>query len=178
VFTLQQRSSGTFAGALTATSSNVCANTRTVTFTRTGDVDVNKVPDPAAQPPRVVSPAEALHGRYQSTRTFTNGLPQTQQNYAVITRCLRTGDRCMSYFHASSSDAPLVFGGGKWTWDVDGLGQCRSGVSTQLKDTGQYPLPQPPQNPITRLTGHGHHEQSAPCAASGDFDETFTRTGD
>jgi serine/threonine protein kinase len=178
VFTLQPRSPGTFTGALTATSSNVCANTRTVTFTRTGDVDVNKVPDPAGQPPRVVSPAEALHGRYQSTRTFTNGLPQTQQNYTVTTRCLRTGDRCMSYFHAASSDAPLVFGGGKWIWDVDGLGQCRSGASTHLKDTGHYPLPQPPQDPITRLTGHGHHEQSAPCAAIGDFDETFTRTGD
>ncbi|OBA82482.1 hypothetical protein A9W99_01950 [Mycobacterium sp. 1164966.3] len=178
VFTLQPRSAGTFTGALTATSSNVCSNSRTVTFTRTGDVDVNKVADPAGQPPRVVSPAEALHGRYQSTRTFTNGLPQTQQNYAVTTRCLRTGDRCMSYFHAQSSDVPLVFGGGKWIWDVDGLGQCGSGMNTHLKDTGEYPLPQPPQDPIARLTGHGHHEQSAPCAATADFNETFTRTGD
>jgi tRNA A-37 threonylcarbamoyl transferase component Bud32 len=178
VFTLQSRSPGVFAGALTAMSGNVCANTRTVTFTRTGDVDVGKVPDPAGQPARVESPAEALHGRYQSTRTFTNGLPPAQQNYTVTTRCLRTGDRCMSYFHASSSDAPLVFGSGKWIWDVDGLGQCGSGASTHLRDTGQYPLPQPAQNPIVRLTGHGHHEQSAPCAASGDFDETFTRTGD
>jgi hypothetical protein len=65
-----------------------------------------------------------------------------------------------------------------WIWDVDGLGQCGSGVNTHLKDTGQYPLPQPPQDPITRLAGHGHHEQSAPCAVTGDFDETFTRTGD
>ena len=41
---------------------------RTVTFTRTGDVDINSLPDPATLPPRVVSPAEALHGRYHISR--------------------------------------------------------------------------------------------------------------
>lgn len=39
-----------------------------MTFTRTGNVDVNAdfkgVVDPAGLPPRVVSPAEALRGRY------------------------------------------------------------------------------------------------------------------
>jgi serine/threonine-protein kinase len=36
----------------------------------------------------------------------------------------------------------------------------------------------PPQDPIATLTGHGHWEQSEPCAVSVEFDETFTRTGD
>jgi hypothetical protein len=35
-----------------------------------------------------------------------------------------------------------------------------------------------PQDPIATLTGHGHWEQSEPCAVSVEFDETFTRTGD
>jgi hypothetical protein len=51
--------------------------------------------------------------------------------------------------------------------DIPGCGP------THLKTTAPYPLPQPLQNPITMLTGHGHHEQSGI-----DFDETITRTGD
>jgi serine/threonine-protein kinase len=43
---------------------------------------------------------------------------------------------------------------------------------------GEYPMPQPPQNPITLLKGHGHHQQSGNCLISVDFDETLTRTGD
>jgi serine/threonine protein kinase len=179
VLTLRPRPDGTLTGVYTMTSSNVCLDTRTVTFTRTGDVDVGSVPDPAGQPPRALSPAEALHGHYHSTRTFTNThkLPELQTDYTVTTDCLRTGDRCMSYFHESQSDIPLVFAGGKWSWDVVGDGMC-GGAITHLTDTGQYPLPEPLQNPITRLTGRGHHEQGAPCAHSGDFNQTFTRTGD
>ena len=178
VFTLQLRPDGTLAGAYTATSANACAYTRTVTFTRVGDLDVRKVADPTSQPPRAASPAEALHGHYHSTRTFTNGIPERQEDYAVTTECLRTGDRCMSYFHEPLSDIPLIFSDGKWNWDIDAEAQCGSEVSSHLKVTAQYPLPQPPQNPITRLAGNGHHEQGAPCARSGDFDQTFTRTGD
>jgi serine/threonine-protein kinase len=48
----------------------------------------------------------------------------------------------------------------------------------RVTKTGQYPLPQPLQNPITLLTGSGHQQQTDPCGASVDFDETFTRTGD
>ena len=50
-----------------------CAAKRTVKFTRTGDPDPNKVPDPAVLPPRAVTPADALHGSYRQTTTFTNG---------------------------------------------------------------------------------------------------------
>ncbi|EUA09938.1 anchored-membrane serine/threonine-kinase domain protein [Mycobacterium kansasii 732] len=47
-----------------------------------------------------------------------------------------------------------------------------------LEKAGQYPLPHPPQDPITTLTGHGNQEQTGSCAANVDFDETFTRTGE
>jgi serine/threonine-protein kinase len=47
-----------------------------------------------------------------------------------------------------------------------------------MKSSGLYPLPQPPGDPIAKLTGRAHQEQTAPCALNTDFDETFTRTGD
>jgi hypothetical protein len=53
-----------------------------------------------------------------------------------------------------------------------------SGAPMRVTKTGQYPLPQPLQNPITLLTGNGRQQQTEPCAVSVDFDETFTRTGD
>jgi Protein kinase domain len=178
VFTLQPRRDGTLAGEYTRTAGNACVEKRTVTFTRTGDVDVNSLPDPLTVPPRVVSPAEALHGLYHMTRTFTPQHPQEQLDLAVSTDCLRTGDRCMSYFHAPGNAIPLVFGGGNWIWDVEYDDKCPGGDPMHRKITAQYSLPQPPQDPITLLTGHGHQEQTGSCAAKADFDQTFTRTGD
>jgi serine/threonine-protein kinase len=70
VFTLQPRTDGTLAGEWSMTSSGCRAFKRAVILTRTGDVDVDSLPDPASQPPRVVSPAEALRGRYHMTMTF------------------------------------------------------------------------------------------------------------
>src|SRR5262249_40383627 len=115
VFTLEPGPNGTFTGNYTATAANLCGGQHTVTFTRTGDVDINTLPDPAALPPRVVSPAEALYGHYRQLRSFSVRAPQQQYDFAVTTNCLRTGDRCMSYFHApSGAVVPLVFGGGNW----------------------------------------------------------------
>jgi hypothetical protein len=65
-FTLQPRPDGTFVGEVTQTMTKGCANKRTVTFTRTGDVDVMGLRSPGTLPARVVSPAEALHGRYRN----------------------------------------------------------------------------------------------------------------
>ena len=179
VFTLQPRPDGTLVGEYTATAAKGCADKRTVTLTRTGGVDDGKVADPARQPTRVVSPAEALHGSYRTARTFSNGGQRQQLTAAATTACLRTGDRCMSYLREEAGFVPLVFGAGKWNMQIDDDGQCpQSGETTRIKDTGTYPLPQPAQDPITLLTGRGHHDQSAPCALSADFDETLTRTGD
>jgi tRNA A-37 threonylcarbamoyl transferase component Bud32 len=179
VFTLQPRPDGTLAGEYTTAAANACADKRTVIFTRTGDVDVNSLPDPAGQPPRVVSPAQALRGHYHATETFGNGIPQAVLNTAVTTDCLRTGDRCMSYFHEPSGDQPLVFAAGTWTLNIGGNIRCPGSEETaHVKSSGQYRLPQPPRDPIVRLTGRGHQEQTPPCAVNTDFDETYTRTGD
>jgi predicted Ser/Thr protein kinase len=180
VFALQPQPDGTLTGDYSAITSNGCAGKGSVTFTRTGDVDVNSLPDPATLPPRVVSPADALHGRYLETTTFANGQPPTETTFSVTTDCLRTGDRCMSYFHAPASGfVALVFGGGQWTSDLEGDAKCPySGDPSHVTETAQFPLPQPPQNPIATLTGHGHQVHTGSCAINTDVDITFTRIGD
>jgi predicted Ser/Thr protein kinase len=178
VFTLQTHPDGTLSGEYSSTASNDCGFKRAVTFTRTGDVDVNSLPDPASQAPRVVSPAEALHGRYHDTMTYTNGREPPEIDLAVRTDCLRTGDRCMSYFHAPDHPSALVFGGGKWSYDIEGDIPCPVGGTAHRKVTADYPLPQPPQDPIGLLTGHGHLEASGSACVGGDFNDKFVRTGD
>ena len=182
VFTLQPRPDGTLSGENIRTTSDQCQEKRSVTFTRTRDVDVNAdfkgVADPAQLAPRVMSPAEALRGRYSITRTFAGRSPQQLGDSSVTTYCLRTGERCMSYFSVASGDIPLVFEGGNWVWHNEDDGPCPNSEMSHLTATGQFPLPQPPQNPIPVLTGHGTWVQTGSCAVNLGFDETFTRTGD
>jgi serine/threonine-protein kinase len=182
VFTLQPRPDGTLSGETTrAVSISGCVVKRTVTFTRTGDPDVNKVPDPAVLPPRTVSPAQALHGRYHESTTFTNGnIVPGQDDLTVQTNCLRTGDRCMSLFHAPDGVVTLVFSGGKWTRDEAGMTPCPGGGTAHITVTAEYPLPDRMDDPIAVLTGRGTQNVAAgsACAGGGDFVDTFERTGD
>jgi hypothetical protein len=84
----------------------------------------------------------------------------------------------MSYFHSPSRDTLLIFSGGNWVLNVAHFDNVSGCEHLYEKVTGQYALPQPPQDPIMLLTGHGHAEQTGNCAVSVDFDETYTRTGD
>lgn len=177
VLVLQPAPDGSLTGEYRGESSNSCAAKRTVTFTRTGDVDINSLPDPADLPPRVVSPAEALHGHYRIKRNFGRYGPQQEDEF-VTTDCLRTGDRCMSYFYTPVSDQPMVFGGGKWIVSVSYPETFKGCNNLYYSSTAEFPLPQPPQNPVTLLTGHGHVTQSGSCAVDTDFTETITRNGD
>ncbi len=179
VMILQPRPDGTLAGEITKTSANNCSVKKAVTFARTGDVDVNSVPDPASQAPRVISPAEALRGRYHDTVSWSNGAKPDEYDWVVRTDCLRTGERCMSFFHAPpDSSRPLVFSSRTWNLSRESNAQCTAGGTTTVKYTAEFSLPQPAQDPIALLTGHGHHEQTAPCVLSVEYDEKFTRTGD
>jgi serine/threonine protein kinase, bacterial len=180
VFTLQPQPDGTLTGDTTRSTINSCsAAKRTVTFTRTGDPDLTKVPDPASLPPRAASPSTALHGRYHETITYANGgSAPGQDDLMVRTVCLRNGDRCMSLFHAIDGVVPLVFGGGKWTRDDEGTVPCNSGGTAHIKLSAEYPLPDPLQDPIPLLTGHGRNETIGSTCAGGDFEDKFERTGD
>ncbi len=180
VFTLQPQPDGTLSGDTTRGTTNSCsAFKRTVAFTRTGDADTTKVPDPAGLPPRAVSPASTLHGRYHEAITYANGsfIPG-QDDLTVHTDCLRTGDRCMSMFHAPDGVVPLVFAAGKWTRDDVGTVPCNLGGMTQIKISAEYPLPADLQDPIQELIGHGSNVSTGSACTGGDFEDKFTRTGD
>ena len=180
VITLQPKPDGTLSGQYRATNKDRCSSIRTVTFTRTGDVDVNSLPDPGNQTARVSTPAEALHGRYHRTITWPGRRPPTFDDEDVITDCLRTGDRCMSYFHDTKGADPLVFADGKWTSSSDHDYDCTPDQRAHNVSTSEFPLPQPPQAPITLLTGHGHSDVSPgnKCSGSLDFQTKYERTGD
>jgi len=181
-FRLQPRPDGTLVGTHSRTTANSCAEKRAVTFTRTGDVDYNadfhSLPDPGELPPRVASPAEALHGRYHVTRNFSlAGLPVMEADSDVITDCLRTGERCMSYFTIMWGDLPLVYQDGSFK-TVDNAEQaCPNGALATLASDAALPLPDPPQDPIQTLRGHGTWVQSGGCPVNLEFDLVFERTG-
>jgi hypothetical protein len=87
----------------------------------------------------------------------------------------------MSFFHTASvsSLVPLLFGGGKWIVDNEFIDvPCQGGGTAHGKMNADYPLPQPPQNPITSLTGHGHEQIGGTCAQTYDFDDKYVRIGD
>lgn len=178
-FSMQLGADGTLTGEMTRTSATNCRDKRPVTFTRTGDLDVDTVADPATVPPRVVSPAEALYGHYQVLRTYpTSAIPTEPVDTTVVTTCLRTGDRCMSYFHGKGGDNPLVFQHGIWALTADADYPCPAGGTLHFNVIAEFPLPQPAENPIQRLSGHGHQTQTRACTVDTPFDQTFTRTGD
>jgi serine/threonine protein kinase, bacterial len=180
VFTLQPQPDGTLSGETIRSTTNSCsAGKRRVTFTRTGDPDVARIPDPAVLPPRAASPASALHGRYHETITYANGSSAPgQDDLTVRTECLRSGDRCMSLFHAPDGVVPLVFSGGKWTRDDEGTVPCNLGGTAHIKLTAEYPLPDPLQEPIPLLTGKGQNVTTESACSGGDFEDRFERTGD
>ncbi|MCP9274548.1 serine/threonine-protein kinase [Mycolicibacterium arenosum] len=178
VMSLRPQPDGRLAGEFMSLTGNDCLMKRTVTLTRTGDVDVESLPDPASLAPRVRSPAEGLWGEYLQTRTFPRVGQQQQATYRVNTHCVRTGDRCISFMWGPNGEAnPLVFDKDAWALFTETDVVCR-GATMHVKKTGRYPLPAPAQTPIPELNGSGRQDQSAPCAAEVEFTETMTRTGD
>jgi serine/threonine protein kinase len=183
VITLQIRPDGTLAGQYRASGAggDNCETERTVTFTRIGDVDLNSLPDPASQAVRVASPAEAWHGRYHGTHTPDDTHRPFSWDGTVETDCLRTGERCISsdVDLADSSRAIFTFADGKWIYSFDRNSTCLAGGSPRQIINQELPLPQPPQDPITLLAGHGHRTViGGACAGSYDEELRFERTGD
>ena len=178
IFTLQPQPDGKLSGEYIEAASQ-CLSKQTLIFTRTGDVDPNvQVADPDTQPPRVISIAQGLHGRYHRTYTFSNGSGLPERDYAIRTDCLRTGDRCISLAYDPDVFEALVFAAGKWTTNYSGDTSCQSGGKTHVQITAEFPAPPAPQDPIPVLSGRGRVESTGDCKKVPDFDEKFERTGD
>jgi serine/threonine-protein kinase len=175
IFSLQAKPDGSLTGEWReAFPVGACSTMRTVTFSRTGGVK-GSVIDPGDQPPRVQSPAEALHGAYRYTEIFADHTHH--HDYSGETYCLRDGRNCLSYLHNPEEGYPLTFAEAKWTALVSGDGPCAGGTE-QIQTTSVYPLPQPPQNPITAVSGKGHRTTTGSCTATFDFDVKLERIGD
>jgi serine/threonine-protein kinase len=151
-----------------------------VKFTRTGDADTSRVPDPTVLPPRSVSTADALRGTYRQTTTFTDGNVVAGGELTAETYCLRTGDRCLSILHARDGVVTLMFANDVWTRDEAGATPCSAGGTANVTITAEYPMPQNLQDPIPVLTGQGVQTVTAgsDCTGGGPFRDTFERTGD
>ena len=122
--TLELQPDGKLSGEYLEVSARGCGHKRTVTFIRTGDAHAAGLPDPAGQAPRVVSPAEALHGRYHYTSTYDDG-EKEESNFVVRTDCLRSGERCMSFFHNPDGEfIALVFANRTWARDSQRDAPC------------------------------------------------------
>ncbi len=81
--------------------------------------------------------------------------------------------------HPTGARLAMVFADGKWTYRNVWEDNCASGAGkAQAVETGEFPLPQPPQNPITLLVGRGHHEHTGACTANADIELKLQRTGD
>jgi serine/threonine-protein kinase len=180
IYTLKPQSDGTLSGeTIRASTNSACAAKRTVKFTRAGDADPNKVPDPSVLPPRATSPASVLHGRYRETTTFTNGTVVPPRLLTANTYCLRTGDRCMSLFHGKDGAVTLIFANDKWTRNEQGTTMCSVSGTAQMTVNAEYPLPAEMEDPLAILTGHGNQTVAAggACTGGGEFDDRFERTG-
>jgi predicted Ser/Thr protein kinase len=178
---LESRPDGSLQGEFIARSTDPsCASNRSVTATRTGDADAGvNVADPAAMPARVASPAQALYGRYQETDTYREGNRNADVSFDIQSFCLRTGERCLSYWLSPTDIKVLIFANNEWVLaNRSSDAKCEKGGPAHREVTLQYPLPSPAQDPITLLTGRGHYTITGACPFNSDFDSKVQRTGD
>jgi serine/threonine-protein kinase len=178
VLRLTPKPDGTaFSGNDTIIDANTgCQAKRSVSLARNGVVEEASVPDPASQPPRTESPAEALHGRYRVTYNRGNGIPAVHEG-PVLTSCLRARARCISSLVSDPGGQTqvLLWADNKWVWNLDyDVGCNLDNKQAQLKASAEFPLPDPPQNPITLLTGRGSDTATGGTECDGSTDTTTT----
>jgi serine/threonine protein kinase, bacterial len=147
-----------------------CATKRSVTFTRTGDV-TGSVDDPTRVGPRVVSPAAALRGTYKYEELFDDH--HHHKEFTGETFCTHDGTNCLSYLFGADGTYPMTYVDGKWSVVTSDVGPCGGGTE-QILTKAEYPLPQPPQNPITTVPGHASRSLSGACNSTFDFDVRLT----
>ena len=180
--TLHPTENGGFTGtyrSLTA-SNNGCNADRSVTLTRTGDVDpAIAVLDPDRLPARVSNRAEGLSGRYRVLVTDTaTGETEPPMERKVRTYCVPTGERCVTLLTAENRELTFVFADGAWSYQISEPGRCPDGRPTVVHDRAEFALPVPASDPIEKLTGKRQLTTDAPCAGTTDGTVLVERIGD
>ncbi len=178
---LESRPDGELQGEFIVRSTDPnCASNRPVTATRMADADSDvSAADPAAMPARVASPGQALYGSYQETDTYKDGNRNADVSFDIQSFCLRTGERCLSYWLSPKDIKVLIFAKNEWLLaNRSSDSTCTNGGPAHREITLQYPLPSPAQDPITLLTGRGHYTITGACPFNSDFDSKVQRTGD
>jgi serine/threonine-protein kinase len=185
VISLEPKPDGTLAGTYDeAASVGACGGRRTLELTRVADVNPRiQLADPSTEPPRVVSPATALHGSYTYSQIHRpTGTTFPTENYRGETHCLRTGERCQTLLRGNNDgDAvlALTFADGRWTGSTPALpADCPQIPTARYVTTSSYDMPQPPQDPLPELTGHAHQVVTGGCDSTFDLDLELRRTGD
>jgi hypothetical protein len=185
-FTLDPKPDGSLVGTYTNRSSvgGACfSSTQSVRVRRSGGAESTaRVADPATQPALVDSPASGLWGSYRLIQTNPDtGAVYPTTTYSGKTSCLRTGDRCLTYFVEPTTKALLVmtFAKGNWTSTSAPVETpCNNGKTSTSVVTATMALPQPVSDPISALQGSQRTQVAAPCPKTLTLDARLERTGD
>jgi serine/threonine-protein kinase len=151
------------------------------------------LPDPASQPKRVISPAAGLRGKY-SGPVVTADHPDWKfsQNWDAQTRCLRTGDKCLTTVAATQRDenqpgsnsafpADYIFENGRWTGGAGSgpIACAEDAGQTRKSVTGTFALPPAPvPDPITSVIVDQAATVGDPCPSTINSQITLNRIGD
>ena len=88
-------------------------------------------------------------------------------SFDISTYCLRTGDRCLSYWLNPDDAKILTFAKNQFVLaNRSSDSTCKDGGPAHREITLQYPLPTPAQDPITLLTGNGHYTITGACRST------------
>lgn len=166
-----------------------------MTLTRVGDVDpAVAVADPHAVPALSASAQDGLKGKYSQVNTYrgAGGAPQTGEvevqakTVDMMTMCLRNTEQCWALatatYHGTTVQWPLAFANGVWSVSRRASRDegCPDRSTTEMVMHSDYPMPQPPLNPVPQLTGTeslDFDSPSTPCAGAFAYDSVLKRTG-
>ena len=166
-----------------------------MSLTRIGDVEPGiPVADPRAVTALSASAPDGLKGRYRQVSTYRGqGKPPPNDEIELesktvdmMTMCVRNTEQCWALATANYGGEtvqwPMAFVNGVWSVSRRASHNegCPNRSTTETVMHSDYPMPQPPLNPVPRITGtesFDFHSTSTPCAGAFDYDSVLERTG-